>query len=46
MSTFPAGTLIELHKQLWEGANALVRIADEIGVYIPSAAADAPPSER
>jgi len=45
VSTFPAATLIELHKQLREATNALVRIADEIGVYIPSVAPDAPPSE-
>ena len=41
MSTFPAATLIKLHKQLREAANALVRVANEIGVYIPSVAPDA-----
>ena len=45
MTTFSAGELIELQKQLREAAKTLARVADQIGVYIPSVAPDEPSGE-
>ena len=45
MTTFPAGTLIDLHRHLQDAANVLTQVAYEIGAYLPSVVPDEPPSE-
>jgi hypothetical protein len=45
VTTFPAGRLIDLHRQLQDAANVLMQVAYEIGAYLPSVVPDAPPSE-
>jgi hypothetical protein len=45
VTTFRAGTLIELHRQLQDAAKVLTQVAYEIGAYLPSVVPDEPPSE-